>query len=315
MRKTLLIALVLAFFCALMAGASFVDPFSPMGFAVIKEVRLPKVVLALANGALLGASGALYQIVLRNPLADGFTTGTASSCALGAVLAISLGLPFCFVPALAVVTGALGFAFVYLISMRGGTVEPVTLILAGIVVNVVASSTISLLKFLFEGSVLSVVFWLMGGIPLIDWGKILAVLGAFLFCFLFAYRKAALLDVLSFDDYTALSLGADVVWARRAFFAVATVMVAFSVSFCGIIAFVGLIAPHIARRLFGASAGDVLLFSSVIGALILVSADALSRSLLLKGAEIPVGVLTSIMGGGFFLYLLLTRGRYGHSGF
>ena len=290
-------------------GPVFINPFSVNNesLGLIIDFRLPRVLLAAVNGALLSVSGAIFQVVLRNPLADGFTTGVASSCALGAVLAISFGLPMILVAGVSAAFGIVGFLFVYLLASYDGAFDPITLILAGIVLNVVASSLISLLKFLFEDSILSVVFWLMGGIPILNWSRLFLVFLAFFVCFLILLRKGYALNLLSLDDASAVTAGVDVAALRRKSFFAATVMTAFSVSFCGIIAFVGLIVPHMVRAIFGADVRDVLYSSALWGASFLVVADTLSRTLLVGGAELPVGVLTSAMGGLFFLYLMMKR--------
>ncbi len=304
----------LVFLFSLCAGAKWISPFNLSGgdAFLLFSIRLPRVLMATSVGALLGLSGAVYQMVLRNPLADGFTVGAASSCALGAVFAISFGAPLFMVGFSALVFGLLGFSVVYFLSMRGDFVEPVTMVLAGIVVNIIASSAMSFLKFLKEESVLSVVFWMMGFISFVGWKKVLCEVVVLILVLLAVFRKAGALDVLCFDEASAFSTGVDVAAMRRYFFFWATLMVAFSVAFTGVIAFVGLIVPHVARALVGADAKRVLISSCYGGALLLLLSDALSRSILIGGGELPVGIITSFCGGGFFLYLLMKRRSYWH---
>lgn len=313
-KKRYLFALILPLAVggvSLFVGSVKVSPFhlTGEGLYILKTFRFPRVVFALINGALLGVSGCVYQLILRNPLADGFTTGAAGSSAVGAVVAISLGLPIGYVPVLALVSGLLGLFLVYRISSRGGLINPVTMILAGVVVNIISSSVIGFLKYAFEESVTAVVFWLMGGFYAVSYSKIAFAFLVFVAGFLFLISRGSTLDVLSFDDLSAKSMGVDVDRMRLVLFVVSTLFVAVSVSFCGIIGFVGLIVPHIVRAIFGAGMRDNLLFSASFGASLLCLSDALSRSVIPSGGELPVGIVTSIFGGGFFLYLLIRRQR------
>jgi iron complex transport system permease protein len=300
--------MVVFLFC-LMAGSVWINPLhmGPTSLDIVVNLRLPRVVMAFLVGGMLALSGALYQQLLRNPLADGFTTGAASCCALGAVVAISLGLPAVAVGMFALASGMAGFWFVYLLSMRGSYVEPVTMILAGIVLNIVASSFISFIKFLNEESVLSVVFWLMGSLEFVGWGKVLIELAILVLSLLVMLRYSYALDVMALDDASAFSTGVNVNFLRKYLFFWATLLVAFSVAFTGVIAFIGLIVPHAVRVLVGVRSRNVLIFSALGGGMLLMVADAVSRSLLVGGGEMPVGIITSLTGGGFFLYLLFRK--------
>ena len=309
MRLLFLVGLLLVSVVSLFLGPVKTTPFhlNAQALSIIWEFRLPRVVFALVNGAMLGLSGSLYQLVLRNPLADGFTTGTASASALGAVAAISLGLPAVLVPLPALLGGLLGLIFVYRLSLRDGVVSPVTMILAGIVVNIIASAGISFLKYLFEESISSVVFWLMGGFYLVDWWKIGLCSAVLLSVSAYCMLHALSFNLLALDRLSAVSSGVDVDGMRRILFVLATALVALSVSFTGIIGFVGLIVPHLARALFGSDMRENIFYSTVMGAILLVVADAISRVVVPQGAELPVGIVTSLAGGSFFLWLLFRR--------
>ena len=311
MRKIVFIALLATVFVSPFVGYRFINPLklNPYDARILLDLRIPRVLLALAEGALLGASGALFQTVLRNPLADGFTVGVASSSALGAALAISLGLGSGTVTLTAFLFGLAGLWLVYRLSERNGVVEPLLMILAGIAINILASSLISLTKFLFEESVLSVVFWLMGGIRPLKWSSLLVILAVSAMLILLSIKNAYRLNLLALDEASAISLGLDTSKTRKRIFILATLMVAVSVSVSGIIAFVGLIVPHMARWLSGADARKTLILSSLGGAWLLAVSDTLSRSLLIQGSEVPVGVITSSLGGGFFLFLLFRAKR------
>lgn len=274
---------------------------------ILLNMRMPRVVFAGLTGAMLGLSGSIYQLVLRNPLADSFTTGAASSAALGAVVAIAVGLPAGLASPVALATGLGGLMLVYGVSYRRSGISPVTMILAGVVLNIVASSVIGFVKFFFEESLTSIVFWLMGGFYMITWGK--AAFAAAVFCLCAGYfrLRAHPLNILALDEMSAETSGVNVRTERMRAFVFSTALVAVSVSFTGLIGFVGLIVPHIARSFYGSDVRQGIFYSSVFGALLLVTADAVARTVIPNGAELPVGIVTAVLGGVFFLYMLRSR--------
>lgn len=309
MKKMLWVTFVIALLGACLVGATAINPLqmSPVEHDILLGLRLPRVLFSAVIGAMLGLSGSVYQLTLKNPLADSFTTGAASSAALGAILAIALGAPAPLVPLFALATGLAGLTLVYRLSLTGGFINPVTMILAGIVMNIVASAVISFSKYYFEESISSIVFWLMGGFFMVGWGRLTVCTIVFLVILLFFRGRALQLNLLALDEYSAQTLGVDVHRLRSFAFVAATLLVGIAVSYTGIIGFVGLIVPHIARSLFGSDMRHNLLYSSLLGALLLVVADALARVIIPGGAELPVGIITALLGGVFFLYLLQTR--------
>lgn len=309
MKKLLFIIFILTLIGSCLVGSTAINPLdlSAVDKDILLSLRLPRVLFSAVIGAMLGLSGAVYQLTLKNPLADSFTTGAASSSALGAVLGIALGLPLPLVPLAAMVTGLGGLMLVYHLSRTDGVINPVTMILAGIVMNIVASAVISFAKFYFEDSLSSIVFWLMGGFFIVDWTKLLVCLTVFALTFILFSRSALQLNLLTLDEHSAQSLGVNVHRLRSVSFVAATALVAVAVSHTGIIGFVGLIVPHVARSLFGSDMKQNLLYSSLLGALLLTAADTLARIIIPGGAELPVGIITALLGGLFFLYLLQTR--------
>lgn len=274
------------------------------------SVRIPRVLFAAVIGAMLGLSGSVYQLVLKNPLADSFTTGAASSAALGAVLAIALGVPVSFVSPFALCTGLCGLMIVYRLSLSSGRViSPVTMILAGVVLNIVASSVIGFIKFYFEESLTSIVFWLMGGVFMVSYQKITAGLAVLVCVYAYFHMRASRLNLLALDEYSAETSGVNVKAERMGSFILSTLLVAVAVSFSGLIGFVGLIVPHIARSFFGSDMRTNIYYSSVFGSVLLVISDAASRSIIPGGAELPVGIITAVLGGVFFLYILRKKSR------
>ncbi len=309
MKRLLISLLALSFVISLFSGATSLNPFdlSQIESDILFGLRLPRVLFSAVIGGMLALSGSIYQLTLKNPLADSFTTGTASSAALGAVLGIACGVPVPLVPLLALMTGLCGLMLVYRLSVSDGVINPVTMILAGVVVNIVASAVISFSKFYFEESLSSIVFWLMGGFFIVDWTR-LAVCALLLgISFVLLQRVGLQLNLLAFDEASARTMGVDVPRLRRFSFVLATLLVAVAVSHTGIIGFVGLITPHIARSLYGSDMKRNLTASTLLGALLLMLADAGARSIIPGGAELPVGIITALLGGVFFLYLLRTR--------
>lgn len=274
-------------------------------YRVLLSLRIQRVLLSFIIGGLLGLSGSILQLLLRNPLADGFTTGIASSSALGAVLGISLGISFLFIPIIALMFGLAGLAFVYYISSKSKSFSSVTLILGGIILNIICSAIISFLKYYFDESIGAIVFWLMGGVYLFDWKKIISGALVLSVILIYSYKNYLKLNILSFDEITAFNLGVNPEKLRKIFFALSTLLVSAAVSISGIIGFVGLIVPHISRGFFGADMKYNLIFSTIFGADLLMISDLLSRIIIPSGAELPVGIITSIIGGSFFLYLLI----------
>lgn len=309
MRWLLLSLFLISALLFMLIGPHWINPLdmSKMEQSILMELRVPRVLFSAIIGAMLGLSGSIYQLTLKNPLADSFTTGAASSSALGAVLAISLGVPVQFISLFAFITGISGLLMVYRMSITAGRINPITMILAGVVMNIVASAIISFSKYYFEDSLNSIVYWLMGGIFMVSWQRLLTCVLLFALVFAYLRRNAMKLNVLALDEHSAQSLGINVHRMRTVVFVLSTLLVSVAVSFSGIIGFVGLIVPHISRSLFGSDMRNNIFYSSLFGAFLLMASDTLSRVIIPGGAELPVGVLTAIFGGLFFFYLLKHR--------
>ncbi len=311
MKKQLLLlffVFLVSFFLAIDKGAVSVNIFhlTPLQRDILLSVRIPRVILAAGVGACLVVAGILFQYVLQNPLADSFTTGASSCAALGAVVALVIGLRFMIFP-FALIFSLLGLLVVYKISSVKGKVIPITVLLAGIVLSTFSSASISLIKFVAQDSITSIVFWLMGGFQNATPFQDLLV---FLILFVVVFRLSQLfpaIDIISFDDFTAISSGVDVYRLRKELMFYGALLTAVSVAFSGVIGFVGLIVPHILRLLKLIKARQIVFCGVLAGASFMIIADLLSRVLLSSGEELPVGVLTSTIGGGFFLYLLIQR--------
>ncbi len=313
MKKTLFSLILLLVFIVVLAtlkGAVRIDllHMTDTERDILFFVRLPRVLLSGLVGSALALSGLLFQYVMKNPLADSFTTGVSASSAMGAVVAILLGLGV-LIPLFALAGGIAGLVIVYRISSVRGRVQPITMLLAGIVLSTFSSATISFMKFLSDDAVSSIIFWLMGGFQDASLKKVFALSMVVLSSFLLVKRRYLALDILSFDDTTALSSGIKVDRLRKEAFFLAALLTAFSVGYAGIIGFVGLIVPHVIRLMKFVKASELVPLSILAGAVFMIFNDLVSRTLLAEGQELPVGIITSSIGGLFFLYLLIKRKR------
>ncbi len=302
--------LLAVFFAALLKGAVHMDfaNLSETDRDILLHVRLPRILLAGLVGASLTLAGVLFQYVMKNPLADSFTTGVSASSAMGAVIAIMLGLGT-VLPLFALGGGLLGLAAVYKISSVGGKVQPITMLLAGIVISTFASSVISLMKYLADDSVASIIFWLMGGFQGASAKKAAVLFAVLTVSYLSTRRDCLSLDIICFDDTTAQSSGIDTNRLRRKAFFFAALLTAVSVGYAGIIGFVGLIVPHLVRLAQFVKAKDLIPLSMLFGSAFMIGNDLIARTLLPEGQELSVGIITSAIGGLFFLYLLTKRKR------
>ncbi|WP_047960302.1 FecCD family ABC transporter permease [Desulfovibrio sp. TomC] len=283
--------------------------------AVVLDLRLLRALLAYGVGAALAVAGAVFQGVLRNPLADPFTLGVSGGAAFGAALSLSLSLAVFFgtalaTPACALLGGGATLAAVLALSRLAGGLRRETVVLAGIVAATFLSALLSLVKALNEESVAGIVFWIMGGFQ----GRGRAELALFLPCLGVGLAAIWLfvreLDILLLGETQARQLGVAAGRARLVLLTAASLLTAAAVAVSGVIGFVGLIAPHACRRLYGGEHGTLLLQSALAGGALLVASDVLARTILPGGAELPVGVVTALCGGPFFCALLLT-GRSG----
>ncbi len=283
---------------------------------IVVHVRLARICLALAVGGSLALAGAVYQGVLLNPLADPFTLGVSTGAAFGASLYILFGwagghfwgmssLP------IAAFLGALAALYlVYALGRVDGQIHTTTLILAGIIVSTFLSAWIGVLKSLNEDSVSTIVFWVMGSLSGKSWGHVLLVLPYLVAGGAVILYYARELDLLTLGDVPAQQLGVDVQQIRFRLMLAASLVTAAAVSVSGVIGFVGLVVPHLVRLGLGPHHRRLLPAVFLAGAVLLLMSDTLARSSLPNGQELPVGVVTAILGGPFFCYLMLHRKKY-----
>lgn len=283
--------------------------------SVLWNVRLPRVVLAVLVGAALGCAGALMQGVFGNPLAEPGVIGISSGAAVGAVASIALGLSFLgnwTVTACAFVAGLATVLLVYVLARAGGRTEVVTLILTGIAVNAFAGALIGLCVFLADNAQISqITFWQLGSLAQATWPKVLAVLPCALAGLLVAPLHSRRLDLLALGERPARHLGVDVERLRLVLILLVALLTAAAVAVAGIITFVGLVVPHLLRMAAGPGHRFLVPGSALGGAVVLVGADLAARTVA-QPAELPLGVLTALLGSPFFFWLLRrTRRRQG----
>lgn len=288
--------------------SSLIHQDNSMVMTIVYKMRLPRNILAVLIGANLGVSGVLLQSVMKNPLADPGITGVSSGASVAAIIILLL-MPQLSgaLPLFAFVGGAIACALVFIMAWKNG-LRPERIVLAGVAINTILGGFISLLSTLFSDRIQSAILWLNGSLATKTWSHVdmlflYSLIGLGLSLFLI--RSA---NVLQLGDESAKNLGFNVSRTRLVISAVAVFLAAISTAVVGIISFIGLIVPHIARLLMGSDHKYTIPFSMVLGAIVLLIADTLARTI--GGSiEIPVGVITSIVGGPFFLYLLRKRGN------
>lgn len=279
-------------------------PSAATDVAIVWDIRFGRVLLAALIGASLAVSGTALQGLFRNPLAEPFVVGASSGAALGATLAIVTGVgPI----SLSAFVGALlAVAVAYSIAEIGGVVPATALLLAGAALNTFLGAIVSLLMLFNEQNTTAVLNWLLGSLSGRSWAHLWTSFPLMLVGIVALQLLARPLDALAFGDETAQSLGLPLGRARGLIVAAASLTTAAAVTASGTIGFVGLIAPHTARLLVGANHRRLIPASALMGALLLLVADDLARTILAP-LELPAGVLTAALGGPFFLYILKTR--------
>lgn len=284
--------------------------------AALWAIRLPRVVMAGLVGAALGTAGALMQGVFGNPLADPGVVGVSSGAAVGACAAIVLGWTFAgswSVALLAFAGGLVTTLVVYATARQGGRTEVVTLVLTGVAVNAVAGAALAFLSFLADTQAREqIVFWQLGSLNGSRWPYVAVVAPLVVVGLAGASRVAGRLDLLALGERPARHLGVDVERLRLVCVLLVAVLVAAAVAFCGIVAFVGLVVPHLVRMTVGPGHRVLVPASALGGAVLLEAADLVARTAV-RYADLPIGMLTALVGGPFFFWLI-RRTRSGAGG-
>ena len=318
--------LLLAILLSLAIGSVFLSPLelwevlmgrgTEISTSILWKIRLPRTVLIMLTGAALGGSGATYQGLFRNPLADPFLIGVASGAGLGAVIAMSIRWPYSFwglmaIPMAAFVAALLTVFIVYTLARVGRTMPTTNLILAGVAFSSFATSLTSFLMLRSTNEVRRALGWLLGGASQSGWTAILAITPYLIIGLGVLLISGHALNLLQFGDDQAQQLGLNVTRAKRILLVSSSLATAAAVAFSGIIGFIGLIVPHILRLWGSADYRRLIPLSILGGATALLISDVVAR-ILLAPQEIPVGIITSLAGAPFFLWVLRRSKNQGY---
>jgi iron complex transport system permease protein len=322
MRKPLIISLfvlTIMLILSLAVGSVFIPPAelwrvlsgaksSEVFRTILLDIRLPRTALIALVGAALAGSGAAYQGLFRNPLADPYLIGVASGAGLGAILAMSIKWPYTTlgllaVPLAAFIASLLTVYLVYTFAHIGGSVPTTNLILAGVAVSSFATSLTSYLMLRSTGEVRRAIGWLLGGVSLVSWDATLALIPYLAIGLTTLVLNGYALNLLQFGDDQATQMGLNVRRAKFIIIVAASLVTAAAVSFAGIIGFVGLVVPHVMRIWWGVDYRRLIPLSILGGASALLLADVLAR-VVMAPQELPVGIVTALAGAPFFLWVL-----------
>ncbi len=279
--------------------------------AVIWEIRLPRILCGMFVGGGLAVAGAVFQAILCNPLADPYTLGVSTGAAFGASAAILCSILWGItvpVTAASMITAFFTLLLVIFIAEKGGGLASQNLIISGIIISSILSSGISFLKMMAGENVGAIVFWLMGSLSARHWTDVLTVAPIVTLGSAAAFYFANDLDIMLLGDESAQSLGINTGRTRLIFLIIGACITAACVAISGIIGFVGLVVPHMLRFRLTSNNRVLIPLSALAGAILLSIADNATR--LLSAGEIPVGVLTTLIGGPFFIYVFMRRKKY-----
>ncbi|GIM28174.1 corrinoid ABC transporter permease [Clostridium polyendosporum] len=329
-KKTFFLGLILITFMAALVsitlGAASITPIEALHIIVEKiigngetsvyekiifNIRLPRIILAALVGIGLSVTGASFQGLFKNPMADPYVLGVSSGAALGATLSIvfrleSSGLGLTTIYAF---LGALfSIMLVYNIAKVGSKLPATTLLLAGIAVNFLFSSMISISMILHREAMERIIYWTMGSFNSASYKQITFIAPIVIVISCIFYSNYRALNIMAVGDESAYTLGVDGEKIKKRIIILSSIMVASIVSVSGIIGFVGLIIPHASRMIVGSNHRELIPFSAVLGALFVIICDTLSRALM-PPMELPVGAITSLFGAPYFIFLLWKRKR------
>ncbi len=275
---------------------------------IIFDIRLPRILMALLIGMMLASSGVVVQTVFQNPLADPYIIGIAASATFGAVLAFIFKMPDIMYGISAFISCLASTFIIFNLSNRGGKVNVTTLLIIGIAVSSFIGAMTSFAMYLIGEDSFKITMWLMGYLGNATWKKVGILLLPLILSLVFFFMNRSQLDALLSGDEEAHSLGIDVHKLKVRVLSVASLVVAFSVAFSGMIGFVGLIIPHSIRMITGPSNSKLLPNAALAGGFFLLICDTIGR-MVLAPVEVPIGVVTAFFGAPFFLYLAFKSGR------
>ncbi|KAF0133234.1 MAG: iron complex transport system permease protein [Candidatus Saganbacteria bacterium] len=304
--------LIIIILLSFLIGPIWIRPDKILADPIFWQIRMPRVLLAALVGMMLSVSGAVLQGALKNPLADPYILGVSAGAAVGAALAISLKLAFSVfgissIPFMAFIFSIAMVFLVYWLAKNKEGINPQILILSGVAVSAFASAVLALI-IIISGQIQSIYFWMLGSFSMASMNDVFTLLPYYLAGLFFAYFYSKELNVLMLGDDLAGTMGVDVLKTRMFLIVIATLMTSAAVSVSGLIGFVGLIIPHFVRMFCGQNYRLILIYSALCGALLMLVADALARTVL-SPMEIPIGIIMALIGAPFFLYILRRNKR------
>lgn len=291
----------------------------PLGFdsitvSLVWKLRLPRVLLAFVVGAGLGASGTVMQSVLRNPLASSYTLGVSAGAALGAGVVIVTGFAIPLLgqltlPAVGLLSGlATVFIAVKFAARMDRSMSNNTIILAGMVFSLFINAILTLISAMSHDQIQRLIFWQMGSFAMKDWSHVILLTPLTVVGLLWLIRYVRELDMIVFGDEQAQSMGVNLKRAKWMLLGLSAALTGAAVAFSGVIGFIDLIAPHITRKIFGASHRYVVPMSALFGGSFMILADLVARTIL-SPSELPVGAVTAIIGAPFFIWVYFGRNK------
>ncbi|MDR2971312.1 MAG: iron ABC transporter permease [Bacteroidales bacterium] len=301
--------LILLFFLllALMVTAVFIGAEHSTKFMIV-HLRIPRIIMSVFAGASLALCGAVFQTIFRNPICDPYILGISSGASIGAALAFILGLDFYL---FGVTSFALVTAFITLMLLLGITrfskiKSTYIMLLAGISLNFLLASALTLLMVLNHQEMQKIIFWTMGRFATVSPYEIFFYVPIFLICTFFTFILSKDLNLIQLGEMQAKSLGVNTKKIIYITLLLSSVLIATTVSICGVIGFIGLITPHLARILWGNNTKHLFAFSILLGAIFMLIADSLAR-VLVANTELPVGSITALVGAPYFIYLIAKK--------
>ncbi|WP_020611833.1 FecCD family ABC transporter permease [Sediminispirochaeta bajacaliforniensis] len=290
----------------LMGGSE--EELSKLHTVIIWTIRTPRVLLAIITGVAFALSGAAYQACFRNPLVEPYILGVSAGAAFGAALGIMFPTIIRSMQLSAFGFAILAVALSYAISKTRGRAPVITLVISGVVIGSLFSAMVSLLKYLAPDAQLrEITFWMMGGFYYATWKDVILTAPFVAVVFAIIFLTSWKLNILSMGDEEARTLGVHPERYRLLYILSTTLVTALCVSQVGIVAWVGLMAPHAARMIFGADNSYVVPAGALLGALFILLCDTMARTI--ASSEIPIGILTSVVGAPFLIYLLRSKGK------
>ena len=304
--KTHFIILILLLL-ALMVAASFIGTAQSTGLVIV-HLRIPRIIMSIFAGASLALCGAIFQTIFRNPVCDPYILGISSGASIGAALAFILGLDFYLfgVTSFALVTAFLTLLLMLGIAKFSKIKSTYIMLLAGISLNFLMASILTLLMVMNHQEMQKIIFWTMGSFSTVSYYDIYFYIPVFLVCTFFSFLLSKDLNILQLGDTQAQSLGVNTQKVIYVTLLLSSIMIATTVSICGVIGFIGLIIPHLARIIWGNNAKHLFAFSMLLGAIFMLMADTLARTLV-PNAELPVGSITALVGAPYFIYMLVRK--------